>query len=199
MSTRSQLRFIRPDQDDASPEKPSGVAQVYKHSDGYPSAVVHLLVELADLLHATDTLRGPTYAAAQFIFLDTCSVMPLYLPSDAEPDESRTIDAASPRDAVDPSQMRELDQPLFLLGNAVEDPATGIHGDEEFLYEIEVPPGPSAALEDWSVRVSAHCGFPRWNGQTALAFDRATWQFRGSLPDAHLEFVQDGSDDTTEA
>jgi hypothetical protein len=89
--------------------------------------------------------------------------------------------------------MRELDQPLFLLGHAVEDPATGIHGDEEFLYEIEVPPGPTADLEDWTVRVSGHCTFPRWDGQTALAFERTTWQFRGPLPDAHLEFVQNGT------
>ena len=194
MSTRNQLRFIRPDQDDASPDEPTGVARVYKHSDGYPSAVVHLLVELADLLHATETLRGPNYAAAQFIFLDTCSVMPLYLPADDDLEESRTMDASSPRDVVDPAVMRELDQPLFLLGNAVEDPATGIHGDEEFLYEIEVPPGPSADLEDWTVRVSAHCEFPRWDGATALAFDQATWQFRGPLPEAHVEFVRDDTE-----
>jgi hypothetical protein len=194
MSTRSQLRFIRPDQDDASPEEPTGVAQVYKHSDGYPSAVVHLLVELADLLHATETLRGPTYAAAQFIFLDTCSVMPLYLPADDDLDASRMMPASTPRDVVDPSAMHDLDQPLFLLGNAVEDPATGIYGDEEFLYEPEVPPGPSADLEDWAVRVSAYCEFPHWDGATALAFDQATWRFRGPPSEAHVEFVQDDGD-----
>ena len=194
MSTRSQRRFIRPDQDDASPDDPTGVAQVYKHSDGYPSAVVHLLVELADLLHETETLRGPNYATAQFLFLDTCSVMPLYLPADDDRcAESRAMDVSTPRETVQPSAMAELDQPQFLLGNAVEDPATGIHGDEEFLYEIEVPEGPSAALREWTVRVSAHCGFPRWDGPTAAAFDQATWQFEGSLPDAHEEFVSTDS------
>jgi hypothetical protein len=61
---------------------------VYKHSDGYPAAVVHLLVDLADLVHATRTLRGPTHAAAQFPFLDTCSVLPLYLPADEDDEAS---------------------------------------------------------------------------------------------------------------
>ena len=184
MSTRSQLRFVRLSQTDAT-----GDAQVYKHSDGYPSAVIHLLMELADLLHATKTLRGPNYAAAQFLFVDTCSVMPLYLPTDDGPKEPRTMDARSARDAVDPSRMRDLDQPLFLLGHAVEDPATGIHGDEEFLYEVEVPEGPSADPDEWTIRVSAHCGFPRWGGPTGAAFERATWQFEGSLPEAHARFV----------
>jgi hypothetical protein len=190
MSTRSQLRFGRLDRDDAT-----GVAQLYKHSDGYPSAVVHLLVELATVLEETKTLRGPNYAAAQFLFLDTCSVMPLYLPADDDLcDGSRAMDVSPPRETVQPSAMAELDQPLFLLGNAVEDPATGIHGDEEFRYEIEVPEGPSAELADWTVRVSAHCGFPRWDGPIAAAFDQATWRFRGPLPEAHVEFVQDESE-----
>ncbi len=75
------------------------------------------------------------------------------------------------------------------MGNAVEDPATGIHGDEEFLYEVDVPEGPSASLADWTVRVSAHCRFPRRDGPTATAFNEATWQFEGSLPAAHETFV----------
>ncbi len=167
MSTRSQLRFTRPNRTDAT-----GVAQVYKHSDGYPSAVIHLLAELAELLDETETVRGPTYAAAQFLFLDTCSVMPLYLPADDERcAESRAMDVSTPRETVQPSAMAELDQPLFVLRNAVEDPATGIHGDEEFLYQIDVPEGPNAALAEWTVRVSAHYGFPRWDGPTAAAFD----------------------------
>jgi hypothetical protein len=185
MSTRSQLRFGKPDRDDTT-----DVAQIYKHSDGYPSAVVHLLVELATLLEESETLRGPNYAAAQFLFLDTCSVMPLYLPADDDRcDDSRAMDVTTPRETVQPKAMAELDQPLFLLGNAVEDPATGIHGDEEFLYEIDVPEGPSADLVEWTVRVSTHCGFPRWDGPTAAAFDQATWQFEGSLPEAHDKFV----------
>jgi hypothetical protein len=178
----------RPNRDDAT-----GVAQLYKYSDGYPSTVIHLLIELTDLLHATDTLRGPNHAAAQFLFLDICSVMPLYLPADLDEvcNDSRAMDVTTPRKTVQPDTMAELDQPLFLLGHAVEDPATGIHGDEEFLYEIEVPEGPSADFDDWTVRVSAHCGFPRRDGPTAAAFEQAAWQFEGSLPAAHMEFVQD--------
>lgn len=71
------------------------------------------------------------------------------------------IDVASPRDAIDPEAMRGLNQPLSLLGHAVENPATGIHGDEELLFEIEAPPGSTADPEDWTVRVSGHCTFPR--------------------------------------
>jgi hypothetical protein len=59
MPTRSRLRSLRPDRDDAT-----GVTQVYKHSGSYPPAVVHLLVELATLLQETETLRGPNYTAA---------------------------------------------------------------------------------------------------------------------------------------
>jgi len=35
---------------------------------------------------------------------------------------------------------------------------------------------------------------PRWDGAPATAFDQTTWQFRGPLPEAHVEFVQDGSE-----
>lgn len=35
--------------------------------------------------------------------------------------------------------MEHLEQPLFLLGHGVENPANGIHGDEEYLYIVELP------------------------------------------------------------
>ena len=59
MSTRSQRRFGRPDRDDAT-----GVARICNRSDGDPSAVVHLPVELTDPLDESQTLLGPDYAAA---------------------------------------------------------------------------------------------------------------------------------------
>jgi hypothetical protein len=39
--------------------------------------------------------------------------------------------------------------------------------------------------------VSDHCGFPRWDGPTEEAFDRATWQFEGPLTVALEELLTD--------
>lgn len=48
MSTRSQLRFVqRVDQDD-EPNDADRVAQVYRHSDGYPTSVLQDLVRLKE-------------------------------------------------------------------------------------------------------------------------------------------------------
>jgi len=88
--------------------------------------------------------------------------------------------------------MEHLDQPMFLLGHGVEDPADGIHGDEEFLYVVELPT--TNAFDEpaeWTVKVSGHSAFPRWDGPTDEAFERASWQFHGSLGDALTELVRD--------
>jgi len=78
--------------------------------------------------------------------------------------------------------MEHLDQPLFLLGHGVENPADGIHGDEEYLYVVELPTGNTFDKPgEWSVKVSDHCGFTPWDGPADEAFDRATWQFEGPL------------------
>ena len=88
------------------------------------------------------------------------------------------------------SGLATLTQPHFLLGYGVEDPSTGIHGDEEYLYVVDIPPrSPLDDPEDWTVRVSTHCGFPRWDGPTEDAFERATWAYEGSLSGAIEEFV----------
>jgi hypothetical protein len=102
----------------------------------------------------------------------------------------RSIRADDPADISNPTNLEHLDQPMFLLGNGVENPADGIHGDEEFLYVVELPTG-NAFDEpgEWSGKVSEHCGFPRWDGPTEAAFGRATWQFEGRLQDAHEEMA----------
>ena len=81
-----------------------------------------------------------------------------------------------------------LPAPLFsieLLG-----PADGIQGDEEYLYVVELPTGnPFDEPAGWSVKVSGHSAFPRWDGPTDDAFERASWQFHGSLENALAELV----------
>jgi hypothetical protein len=186
MSTRSQLRFVqRVDQDD-KPNDAERVAQVYRHSDGYPESVLRDLAQLKELLDATRAERGPTCTAATFVFLDKLSTIDLYL--DGDPD--RTIDAAQPADLLEPTNMKHLDQPLFLLGHGVENPADGIHGDEEYLYVVGLPTrNPFEEPSEWTVKVSGHSAFPRWDGPTEEAFERASWQFHEPLEHALEEMV----------
>jgi len=189
MSTRSQLRFVhRAAQNGSQNGTPTRVAQVYRHSDGYPVSVLQDLTQLKHLLDATRAERGPATTAATFVFLDTLPTVGLYLDGDPE----RTIDAAKPADLLDPANMTHLDQPLFLLGHGVENPADGIHGDEEYLYVVDLPADPPFdEPSEWTVRVSGHSAFPRWDDPTDEAFDRASWQFVGSLEDALAAFVTD--------
>ena len=187
MSTRSQLRFIqRVEQLGESDSDAERVAQVYRHSDGYPESVLRDLAQLEELLNATRAERGPAYTAATFVFLDKLSTVGLYLDGDPE----RTIDAARPADLLEPANMEHLDQPLFLLGHGVENPADGIHGDEEYLYVIELPTeNPFNEPAEWTIKVSGHSAFPCWDGPTDEAFERASWQFHGSLENALAELV----------
>ena len=185
MSTRSQLRFVHRVEQDSSHDD-DRVVQVYRHSDGYPAGVIRDLAQLKELLDATRTERGPEYTAATFVFLDKLSTVGLYLDGDPE----RTIHAAQPADLLEPANMEHLDQPMFLLGHGIENPADGIHGDEEYLYVVELPTGnPFDKPAEWSVKVSGHSAFPRWDGPTDEAFERAKWQFHGSLEHALAELV----------
>ena len=187
MSTRSQLRFVqRVEQSDEIDDTADRVAQVYRHSDGYPRSVLRDLTQLKELLDATRAERGPAYTAATFVFLDKLSTVGLYLDGDPE----RTTDAARPADLLEPANVEHLDQPLFLLGHGIENPANGIHGDEEYLYVVELPTeNPFDEPAEWTVKVSGHSAFPRWDGLTDEAFERASWQFHGSLENALAELV----------
>lgn len=177
MSTRSQLRFTDPDGDT--------VAQVYRHSDGYPDAIIPFLARLRDVLTEHQWVRGPGYAAAQFVFLDKVERMQWSLEESDDP--------------LDPETWgEEGNYNSFLGGHAVENPADGIHGDEEYLYVVEVPfYRQDESGTGWQVKVSEHGGFPepQWeaiNGELhgkdfdegETSFDYATWDYEGSLDGA---------------
>lgn len=188
MSTRCQLRFVQRidhETNDGEPSTTERIAQVYRHSDGYPESVLPRLRRLKALLDLTRTERGPDYAAAQFVFLEKLRGMSYYIGYDPE----RSIRALAPEALTDPASFDHLDQPMFLLGHGVENPAEGIHGDEEYLYVIEISRVAFGELSEWTVKVSEHCGFPRWDGPTDEAFEQATWQFEGPIDETIAALV----------
>jgi hypothetical protein len=189
MSTRSQLRFVQSieyETEGGLTETTERIAQVYRHSDGYPESVLPALTDLKSLQDETRTHRDPSYTAANFIFLSNLQGMGLYVDRDGEYGGSlRSRDIMALIRENDVSALDSLDQPHFLLGYGVEDPDSGIHGDEEYLYVVELPTRtPMEGPGDWTVRVSTHNGFPRWDGPTEEAFARATWQYEGTLSGA---------------
>jgi hypothetical protein len=175
MSTRCQLRFID--------EKTDRVAQVYRHSDGYPEGIIPLLEHLQELLYATGTHRDSGYAAAQFILVDKLR----YIDRTFRCEDGLYSDLPDTIEGVlNPETWEDIERtPSYLLGHGVEDPSCGIHGDEEFLYEIALPSArPLEDPGDWQIKISEHCGFPRWDGPTEDAFEVADWQFEGTLAKA---------------
>lgn len=175
MSTRTQLRFVDADG--------SMVAQVYNHSDGYPEGIIPSLVELRDNLEAAGWVRGPHYAAAQFIFLRKLNglrfkageIAAQIAERDVNTERNRVYREMSELDGVgparaeaaaqavealtDPSLWGEMGSAYFLGGHGVE---TGnIHGDEEYIYKVYVPHGPRDD-SDWVVKVSGDFPEPEW-------------------------------------
>jgi hypothetical protein len=55
---------------------------------------------------------------------------------------------------------------------------------------VELPTeNPFNEPTEWTVKVSGHSAFPRWDSPTDDAFERASWQFHGPLEDALAELV----------
>ena len=194
MSTRSQLRFVQRieyETEDGETDSTRRVAQVYRHSDGYPESVLPSLAQLKSLQDETGTERDLAYVAANYIFLNKLRGMGLYVGRDGGFGGSLSSDdVMAAIEENDVSSIASLEQPHFLLGYGVEDPESGIHGDEEYLSVVELPArSPLAEPDEWTVKVSAHSGFPRWGGPTEEAFDRATWQYEGPLENSLTDLV----------
>lgn len=192
MSTRSQIRFVQERTYDG--ETHTQTAQVYRHSDGYPSGVLPALAQLKALQDATGTERGPSYTAANFIFLNKFQGMGFYAD---ELGDSGVMAAIEERDL---SAFEELNQPHFLLGYGVEDTG-GIHGDEEYLYVVNIGTleRGGAMIGDgdhteptWSVKIAGRGDFPRFgeNDDTDDAFEEANWMFDGTLREALDEYAE---------
>lgn len=175
MSTRCQLRFIDSCTD--------CVAQVYRHSDGYPESVLPTLQHLQRLLRATQAQRDATYAAAQFLFYDKLWTLERTLQSDDSLYEGYPDTVA---DVLTVESWRDCNKtPSYLLGHGVEDPSCGIHGDEEFLYVVELP---EKRHGDWRLKVAGRKYFPRWDSEdTDHAFEVAEWGYDGPLDGALTE------------
>lgn len=97
-----------------------------------------------------------------------------------------SINASTPAAVLDTRSWMGLDQPLFLMEFGIEDPTRGIHGDEEFLYVVELPAnaGKQSEAGDWYVRIASLERKRRSAEERARAFDDARWQFDGPLGEA---------------
>jgi hypothetical protein len=134
MSTSCLLRFTNPDYGQA--------AQVYKHYDGYPDRVIERLQQLRVILIATDCVRGPTYAAAQFITVEQFQRLVDATDQYKDGDDVNSLDWLTDRD-----------QPRGLLGLGVLDSSDSVPPDVDYLYEVEVPNLSSPTK--WLVRISS--------------------------------------------
>jgi len=172
MSTRSQIRFIDADN--------NSIAQVYKHSDGYPSGVLPLLARVRACERPS-----PQYNAATFVFAGKLQMGTLV-------DDERYYDPDQWGDLLD-DDGADMFSPRMALGYGVEDPSSGIHGDEEYLYRVVTTGQSSLEGEgDWYVEYAGPDDFPRWVDvrddldDNTDAFDAATWTASAPLY-AHLQ------------
>ena len=162
--------------EDENNNKHTEIAQIYRHSDGYPEAIINDLMNLFLFLKKTGTYRCASYTASQFIFIDKLKtakmIMSYYLKK--QPEEI----------TIDDILECNINQPMFLLGHGVENPSEGIHGDEEYLYIVK------ESENKWYVKVSEHCGFPRYGEGIKYAFEKARWEFEGSLEEAYEKYCK---------
>lgn len=156
MATSCLLRFTEPNT--------SRQAQLYKHYDGNPQRVIPALQQLRTILIATNCVRGPTYAAAQFITVEQIQTL---------------IDTGSiPNDSDDVAWLTSLSQPRALLGLGVIDSTDMVPPNVEYAYRIHVPP--LGGRDEWELEVSTHLDLEAPTPPNDL-YEDVTWDRSGPL------------------
>lgn len=177
------------------------IVQLYVHSDGYPSSIVRDLKRLKDLNKKMQTQRGASYTLAQFILLQKLETMKLNVENTEEEEdilgykEGNILVPGEPTDLLNLENFEELGQPMFMFGHGVENPEDGLHGDEEYVYLVDIAPQDRKYEEDeWKIKVSEHGGNPRWDELDELVgdpFHHTDWEFEGKLDNAFDKYVED--------
>lgn len=159
MSTSCLIRFTSPDH--------GQVAQVYKHYDGSPNRVIERLQTLRVILIATGCVRGPTYAAAQFITIEQFQQLADVADHYTNESEMKSLD-----------WLTDLDQPRGLLGLGVLDSCDSVPQDVAYIYEVEVPNLSSPTT--WSVRISSKQALSS-SIPVAELYESTSWSQTGEL------------------
>ena len=148
MSTRSTLRWL--DRDG------NVVAQIYRHSDGYPSIVIP---DLAEFFKWDTRANVPEYSAANFIYYMKMTMKELDEKIRAELGYKRPIET------------------LEHLGYGIQNPNDGINDDVQYLYEIQYvyTPGKGKDVLDY-IRIKV--------SKDMLRSGKLEWQFEGTLKEA---------------
>lgn len=156
MATSSLLRFTEPNT--------SRHVQLYKHYDSNPSRVIPALQRLRTILIATNCVRGPTYAAAQFITVEQVQTL---LEAESLPTHSDNV-----------AWLTSLSQPRALLGLGVIDSTDTVPPSVEYAYRIQVPP--LGGTEEWALEVSTRLDLDAPKSPNAL-YEDVTWDRSGPL------------------
>jgi hypothetical protein len=172
MSTRTQILFVKPNED---------AAQVYQHADGYPKGVLPHLAELRDVQNESRTHRTAGYTAANYIFAGKmrCARFNIRDPNDEHARES-DLRTSKPSRALDVSEYANFNQPASLLGYGISEIGT-LHGDEEYAYKVFIN---SHDSDDWGVQVGRASGFG------ISKFDNVSWCNSMSLEKAISEYAE---------
>jgi len=125
------------------------IAQIYRHSDGYPDGEGGVIADLVAYAKevADNRLTDVSYGAANFIHWN-------------KRNHEQSDSKYAPKFAS--------------TGYGVENPADGIHGDEEYLYLVEYP----------NIKVSSK--FPEGDD----AWKKVEWEFEGTLEEAHKKYAK---------
>lgn len=172
MSTRTQIRF--------EDETQSKAVQIYQHADGFPDDVIYDLKALQVLQRDTDTQRGATYTAANYLFQQKLRLLQLDFSFDEEETEqkyNRKTYLEDPNQVFKLCDLNHRRQSQALMGYGVENPEDGIHGDENYLYKVILP--------DWKVKVATDLSMAiQRDDEQYHPFEQVEWEFEGHIDEA---------------